>query len=530
MGRKHIVNNFIMGSRKADMPLISQSYTQNLVLETVGQDAPSQAVLRSIPGLTTFLEIPGTPRGRFVASKGPDGLPRLFVCFDNVVYCVDRLSGKWQAVEVGMVNGGTAPVHMCETGGARQPMLVVADGTSIHICETDAPSADIAQTWRNINLPKREDGESYIRPTHVTYQAGYLTINDEGTDNFYVSYYEPFQVVDRTGRILYDVFTQGRVWNDKENRYDQYPTGRWTKSDWVPDNTTAMISTGGVLYTMGPRSLQRFKGTDDDNKPFTSPDTSAMNIGLLAVNSLASIGADIYFLGASDVGQFGIYRANASECERISVPEMERCISQFKTPHDAVGFTWTENTHVFYAITFQGDDTTYVYDASNGTWANRVSTNTIDNTDHAWRYSYSTLFDNRIMFLTYGAIVFEDYTKWTEHDGRPIIRLRRGGALVNGGTPFFIDNVVFLLSNGYGNRLDPSVRPRVMFRYSGNGTTMSNERVGYMGRQGEYNYMTVFTRCGYCPSVFNMELSCSEDCDLAILKCAVNETAGFRGF
>lgn len=518
---KKVINNFVEGTRATDMNLISMSYTQNLVLEPVGPDAPSQKVLRSIPGLSTLVDIAGTPRGRFVASKGLNGVPRLFVCYNNVVYAIDNIDGKWTPVEVGYVNGGTDPVYMCETGGAN-PMLVIADGTSIHAVPTTTPSADIAKEYRNILLPNGSDNLP-IEPTRVTYQHSYLTINDKDTDYFYISVKYPFENL-TDGKIQWNVFTED------PGLEEEFPNGKYIPADWVPDNITAMISTGGVLYTLGPKSFQRFNATNDDSMPFNSPNTSSMNIGILAQNSLASIGENVFFLGASDVGQYGIYRANGSECVRISVPEMERVISHFKTPEDALGMTWTENTHVFYAITFQGDDVTYVYDMSQETWHNRVSTTPEDNRDHAWRYQNAFLFDNKICFLTYDAIVFEDYTKWTEHDGRPIIRLRRGGATINGCTPFFVDNAVFLLSNGYGNRLAPDVRPQVMFRFCGNGTTFSNQRIGFMGRQGEYNYMTVFPRCGRVPSVMNMELSCSEDIDFTILKCAINETGNGRGF
>lgn len=521
---KKVLTNFVGGSRATDMNLISMSYTQNMVLEQVGDDAPSQTVLRSIPGLSTFVEIAGTPRGRFVASRGLNGQPRLFVCYDNKLYAVDFIKGVWTPIEVGYVNGGTSPVSMCETGGEgnRHPMLVIADGSSVHVCPTDAPSADISKEYRNITLPNGYD-DLPISPTHCTYQYGYLTVNDKDTDYFYRSYLYPFESTDSNGNVLWDVFTEDPGLGEK------YPNGMFIPADWVPDNLTAMISTGGVLYTLGPRSFQRFNATNDSTMPFNSPNTSSMNIGILAPDSLATIGENIFFLGSSDVGQFGIYRANGSECVRISVPEMERVISQFKVPEDAIGFTWTENTHVYYAITFQADDVTYVYDMTLKVWHNRVSTTPEDNKDHAWRYRNSFLFNNKIMFLTHGAIVFEDYTKWTEHDGRPIIRLRRGGATVNGCTPFFVDNVVFLLSNGYGNRLAPEVRPQVMFRYSLDGTTMSNERIGHMGRQGEYSYMTVFPRLGR-GCVLNLELSCSENIDFTILKCAINPTGNMRGF
>lgn len=522
---KHILENMVGGSRQTDMNLISQEYSQNLVLEPVGEGAgPSSRILRSIPGLTTFLEVPGTPRGRFVASKGLNGQPRLFVCYDTSVYVIDYIEREWRATFVGNVASSMEPVSMCETGGSEvaSPMLVVADGTSIHVVPTDTPAADIEKGWRNIKLPKKADLKTDIRPSHVTYQSNYLTCNDTTTDNMYFSFAYPFETM-KNGKINYDVFTTSDFGKD------EYPTGRAIPADWCTDPVTAMVSTGGVLYAIGPRSFQRFMKTDNSTQPFNSPNTSAMNIGILAKDSLATIGEDIFFLGSSDVGQFGIYRANGHECVRVSLPEMERVISQFKNPADAIGFCWTSNTHVYYAITFQEDDVTYVYDVYTKVWHNRVSTTPEDNRDHAWRYRYAFLYNNRIMFLTHDAIVVEDPDKWTEHDGRPIIRLRRGGATINGCTPFFVDNVVFLLSNGYGNLLDPNVRPKVMLRYSLNGTTMSNERMGYMGRQGDYNFMTVFPRLGR-GCVLNMELSCSENIDFTILKCAINHTGNMRGF
>lgn len=525
---KHVVNNFVGGSRKADMNLVSQSYSQNLFVEQVGEDAPSQSVLRSIPGLTTFLEIPGTPRGRFVASRGLDGQPRLFVVFDNILYVVDYVDRKWTAVFVGYVNGGSGEVSMCETGGASS-MVCVADGTSLHVVDPSSPSAVIADTYRNITLPKALDDKMDIEPSFCTYQYGFLTINDKATDYFYRSYQQPFEQTLSNGKIHWDVFTDELNADGTIDQSAHREYGHYIMANWCPDPVTAMISTGGVLYTLGPRSFQRFNSTNDDDYPFNSPNTSSMNIGILAPDSLASIGENIYFLGASDVGQFGIYRANGSECVRISVPEMERVISRFKNPADAIGCCWTEDTHVFYMITFQEDDRSYVYDASLGLWHNRVSTTPNDNTDHAWRYGHSFLYQNRIMFLCRGAVVMEDHEKWTEHDERPIIRLRRGGATINGCTPFYVDNVVFMLSNGYGNKLEPNVRPKVMFRYSLDGTTMSNERLGYMGRQGEYRFMTVFPRLGY-GCVLNMELSCSENIEFTVLKCAINETGCMRGF
>lgn len=525
MGQRKIIDNFVLGSRESDKNLLSCSYTLNMYLETQGEDTPSRNILRSINGFKTLLEIKGFPRGSFVASKGYDKKPRLFTVFDNILYVIDFEDGEYIKTPVGELLNGENRVSMCETygEGANHPYLVVCDGVSVHAVPTDLPRVEMPSQYRSIKLPKGADGEVIV-PTFATYEFGYLTINDSNSDTFYRSHQYPFESVDEQGNTVYDVFTYDPI--DKQS--SEY--GFFIPADWVPDVITAMVSTNARLYVLGLKSLQFFNATNDAMRPFNSPDTSALNIGLQAINSVATIGDSMFFLASSTVGQNGIYVVQGANMpQRISNSDIERQISTFKNASDGVGFCWSENSHTFYCLTFLEDETTLVYDASNGIWHNRCSMNYRNNTQRHWRYFNPVLLNGKMVFQTQNALVVETYGKYTEHDDNPILRKRRGGCTINNYTPFVIDNIQFNLTNGYVDYEKPLVNPKVMFRFSANGTLLNNERIGYMGKAGQYNYITQFPRLGV-GSFFNFELSCTENCDFVILPPVILGSPINRGF
>ena len=521
---KRIIDNFVGGSRQSDINLLSLSYTLNMYAEAQGQDSPAQTVLRSILGHETFVSLPGVPRGSFAVSKGYKSDPRMFAVFGAVLYAIDLTDGQTVVTEVGRVLDGTRRVTMCETIGemGNSPYLVIADGFAVHAVPTDAHRQELAAGYRGIRLPVDLTGRS-IRPTHVTYEFGYLTVNDADSDNFYVSYQYPFESVDDEGMTVFDVFTYDPL--EKVER----PEGWVIAADWCSDVITAMCSTNSRLYTFGPRSIQYFNSTNDATMPFNSPDTSSLNIGIQAPYSLATIGQDLFFLGSSTIGQNGIYRMSGGTPERISNSDIERAIAVFGNKSDAIGSCWSENSHVFYAITFQQDERTFVYDLATGQWHNRSTHDTKRNAEKAWRYSCPVMFDGRLIFQTEGALTYEKEGKFTEHDSNTCVRMRRGGCTIDSYNPFVVDNVIFNLSNGYVDYDRPRVNPKVMFRYSADGTTFGNERIGYMGCAGQYSYVTQFPRLGI-GRFFAFELSCSEDCDFIILPPVIHGTAIARGF
>lgn len=522
---QRITQSIVGGIHRHEIEKVCRSFSLNMYPETVNSDqSATDKVLLGIKGQTLALEIGEGPcRGLFRASRGKDGRPLLFGCWGSSVYTIREVAGGYSAYRIGQVSNALAePVHFAETGGegSSHPHLVVADGASIFAVDTTLSDSYMVQDWRSIQLPTRVGDTTHtqkIQPTHLAYLYGYLICNDRGTDAFYTSIQYPFETTDDNDDIIYDIF-----YADINGEYAGY--GFVTYSEWQPDNTVALCSNGSYLYTFGPRSVQCFSYRDDINKPFVSPDNAAESIGIRAPDSLATCGPYTAWLGASDVGQNGIYVMEGNEKKRVSTVSIEREISRFEYPEDAVGQFWEENQHLFYAITFRTDKATFVYDIHENEWHARksyVNGTPVYSDRGAWRPQYATFAYNRIFFgeLEGGALMYLDNGKFTEWDGRCMVRLRRGGVLYSDYSPFYCDALNVTLNNGQID--DPTINPSVMMRYSTDGNSWTDMEMGSMGSMGRYDHETTWWNLGMC-KFLTVEISCSDPVDFAIVSAKVN--------
>lgn len=511
---QRIIQNIVGGIHRHEIEKVSRSFSSNMYPETVDADqSTTNKLMMSIKGTSLASHIGEGPcRGLFRASRGVDGEPVLFGCFGSGVYVIRENATPFK---IGQVSNALAePVHFAETGGegSAHPHLVVVDGASVYAVDTTLSDSYMVEDWRSIQLPTRVGDATHtvkIRPTHVAYLYGYLIVNDADTDAFYTSIQYPFETTDSNDDIIYDIF-----YADQSGEYDGY--GFVTYAEWSPDNITALCSNGSFLYTFGPRSVQCFSYRDDINKPFVSPDNAAESVGIRAPDSLATCGPYVAWLASSDIGQNGIYVMEGNQKKRVSTVSIERQISHMQYPEDAVGQFWSENQHIFYAITFRTDRTTLVYDLLENEWHARESYEL-----GAWRPQYATFAYNKIYFGEFDsdALIYLDNDKYTEWDGLCIVRLRRGGALYSDNSPFYCDSLLLTLNNGQID--NPNLDPRVMMRYSTDGGNWTDMEVGSMGGIGRYDHQTCWWNLGMC-RYMTIEISCSDPVDFAIVSAKIN--------
>ena len=527
MPQVSLIQNLVGNWSVSDVRIANLSDSVNMYVETQGEGASTTQMLRSISGSSLLLDISDRPcRGMFECARGLDGKPILFAVFGTKVYTIRNINGQFISTEVysGLTDVDT-PVGMCETGGegSAHPHLIIVDGVNVIACNTELSDDDMMNAdmdgFRTIPLPYRvrqEDEENpsqRIQPTHCAYCYNYLIVNDKGTDAFYITYQYPFE---REGAnhspIDYDIFMIN-PWREVEAGYKDY--GFITYSEWSPDNTIALCSNATLLYTFGPKSTQIFTYNSDVDAPFVSPTNAANSIGIKAVRSLAMIGDYVFYLGSSAIGENGIYYWQSNQLTRCSTPDIERLISKMSNPSDAVGQCWSENGHMFYALSFINDDMTFVYDVSQQVWHRRSSKDAKTNEHHYWRLGYATLHYSKLMFGTKdGKIVYLDPNKYDEYDGRPMIRVRRSGMMMNNYQSFVVDNIKLICNTG--DHDNPNINPQIMMRYSTDGGYWSNQEIGLLGPQGRYDYDVIWYNLGMT-RIMSIELSCSDPINFCIL-------------
>ena len=560
-----LINNICGKISKSNLVHVGLGESTNMFMEKqeCADEKSTEIVMRTVCGEVKAADISGKCRGMFRVSRGYDNRPVLYTVYDNSLYLVNEdNTTEWIAT----IPSNNTECRMTETGGygSSHPHLIIVDGYNVYAVNTGLPVGDQQADFKAIDLPVRvkkdpSEPDVAIKPSHCSYLYGYLIVNDAGTDGFYISYQYPFEISDSEPDSFYQDREEFVNWwmtltDEQKTEYqaghihdvywDQWQAfitgtaddtpevndlfrvntvqfakyGFVTYSEWSPDNTIALISNGSKLYTFGERSWQYFSYNDDYNNPFSSPDNAAGNIGIKAPNSLAMLGQTALWLGNSDIGDNGVFMIQDTTLKRISTQDIEREIQQIAHPEHAIAGIWMEHKHCFYSLTFIEEQKTFVYDVNEDAWHYRASYDD-KNMLVAWRYVYPTYAYGKIYVGTKDALCYMDANVYTEHDGKPIYKMRRGGMLTYNNQPFYIDMIRLITNNGQHSYNDQytnlELNPRVSFRYSWDGADWSDFEDCYMGKLGRYDYETVLYGCGL-GRYFTLEISTTENIPFSI--------------
>ena len=522
MANRVLLQQTIAGSlSRSNLVKVGLADSINMYPETQNPSEHScQILMRSADGSDVFADnLDGACRGLYRVSRGraeTGSKPALYGVFGNYLYLFDN---DKTVHRIARIESNGTEIRMVETGGYgdAHPHLCLVDGFAMYAVDVTLPVASQRTDFRTIELPVKPTDESqHIKPTHIGYLFGYLVINDSESDSFYTSIQYPFEVTDDHDEIIYDIWRL----SDTNN------IGYITYSEWCTDNTTAMCCNGSKLYTFGPRSWQAFSYNDDKNNPFSSPDNAAGMIGIKAINSLAILGTTTIWLGSSDIGENAVFMINDTKLSRISTGDLERELTQVIHPENAYASIWQEHRHVFYSLTFEDSKLTYVYDITEGMWHRRASYDKTNNLTY-WRYNHAVFAYNRTMVASDNCLCFLDENKFDEHDGRRILKLRRGGVMTSNDCPFFVDSVELICNQGqqstkFANLVtgqleqpETDLNPRISVRYSWDGAIFSDYEDYYLGNVGNYEYTTTMWHLGF-GKYLTLEISTTEKIPFSI--------------
>lgn len=567
-----LIQNIAGGITKSNLTKVGLGEAINMYPEVQSNDQSCTILNRTIQGTVKAADITGKCRGMYRVSRGYDNRPVLYAVYGNSLYLI-RHDNTYDRIAT-IPSYGTE-CHMTETGGygSAHPHLIIVDGSSVYAVNTGLSVGDQQMDFKSIKLPIRVNTDNTpIKPTHCAYLYGYLIVNDAQTDAFYTSYQYPFEISNSEPDTFYEERNLFNTWwlsltEDVQLAYkagqiqDQYYTqykefidgtaddtpevndlfrvgtvefakyGFITYSEWCPDNTIALCSNGSKLYTFGERSWQVFSYNDDKNNPFSSPDNAAGNIGIKAPNSLSMLGNTVLWLGSSDIGEDGIFMIKDTAIQRVSTQDIEREITQLTDAEAAYSSIWQEHQHTFYSITFEKAKKTFVYDVNENAWHYRAS---YDRNNHLtyWRYNHATFAYNKVYVGTKDALCYMDENKYTEHDDKVILKLRRGSVLTANNCPFFIDSAQLIVNNGQHSFNDQytnkELNPRVSIRYTWDGATWSDYEDYFLGKIGQYDYNTTIWHCGM-GSYFTLEISTTEPIPFSIemLKVSFSQCSNF---
>lgn len=421
----------------------------NCYLEMDNASPRAPVALYGTPGMVKKFTLPTGP----VRAGWKEGGFSWWVA-GNTVYRVDN---GFAIVVVGTIDSASGEVGLCSNG---QQILIV-DG--IGGCIVSVSTSTLA----------RIDSAGFpAGVTHATYQDGYFVVTGKpGSQSFWINQ-TPYE---------------GTVWDALD----------FASAEGSPDNTVGIISDHRELWLFGELSAEVWVNTGSTDFPFQRSGNTFIEHGCAAAGTIAKADNTVFWLGADDKGSGIVWRANGYTPLRISTHAVEKALAGYVI-NDATAFTYQQEGHIFYVLTFPSSGKTWVYDAATQQWHERAWRNPATGALTRWRANGGVFAHGLHLVGDFenGNVYALDLDAYTD-DGDPILRLRTTSASEGLQNRLFYASLQIDMETGVGQSTGQGAAPLLMLRYSNDGGhTWSNEKTATAGKVGEYGARAKFNRLG----------------------------------
>lgn len=410
----------------------------------------------------------------------PGGLQSLWVvgsgCFLMTV--ATPATGSAQATfalkRVGSLLTNTGPVSIRDNGAGFYAVIV--DGPYGYLY------SGATKTLTKITDP------AFLGATHVAFIDGWWIFNQPNTQVFYTPISTYSTVFSGSSFALKDGATDLLV-GLYENKEELWLIGEKTTEVWY--------DAGGQFF------------------PFQRLVSTMLQVGCSAKYSIARFNAEnedgLIWLALSERGQNVVIKISGFTASVVSTPAVNDAIASYTKIDDAIGYTYQEDGHEFYVLTFPtavnssgGIGVTWVYDGSVGPelgWSQRLAFEPYAGVYYRHRSNCFLNFQNQRLVGDFqnGSIYRMDRSVYTDN-GWPLVAWRRTPHIWDGGARERVF-MAFLqlefrpgvgLPSGLGN--DPQV---ILTISRDGGSTFGQEIRRSLGKIGKFLNRVIWRRLSF---------------------------------
>ncbi len=313
----------------------------------------------------------------------------------------------------------------------------------------------------------------------------------------------------------------------------------FASAEGSPDGLRGLIVSNLEVWLMGLNSVEVWYNAGLPDFPLARIQGAFNEIGCAATYTLAKTTGGIFWLGSDARGAGMVYKSNGYQARRVSTHAIEWQIQSYGDISDALGYTYQQDGHSFYVLTFpsanDGRGATWCYDETADAWHERESWDSALGVPIRHRSNCQTYFSGLTVVGDYedGRIYHLDPETYDD-DGAPQRWLRSWRALPTGANDLLrtaqhslkldfqtgvglagvdphdpIDSLLLTESSDFiitetgddfilvTSATVVGANPRVMLRWSDDGGhTWSNEHHASLGRIGETGNEVTFRRLG----------------------------------
>ena len=292
----------------------------NLYPEVVPEGGKEAAFLQRCPGL------------RLVATVG-EGPIRGMWKFGDFLYVASggklyRVDGNFAVTELGLING-SGPVSMADNG--------------IQLFVACNPSAFIYNA--NTGVFAQVTDPDFPGAVTVGYLDSYFVFNEPNSQRVWVT-----SLLDGTAIDPLD----------------------FASAEGNPDNIVSLMVDHREVWLFGNNTVEVWYNAGLADFPLARIEGAFMETGCLAPYSVAKLDNAVLWLGSDARGNGIVYRNQGYNAQRVSTHAIEWQIQQYNVLNDAIGYSYQQDGHSFYVLTFPTAQATWVFDVATGAWHERA--------------------------------------------------------------------------------------------------------------------------------------------------------------
>ncbi len=280
-----------------------------------------------------------------------------------------------------------------------------------------------------------------------------------------------------------------------------YDALQYAEAEGNPDKLVACINDHRQLWLFGEKTTEIWYNSGSSYFPFSRYGGAFVERGCAARFSPAKIDNTVFWLGDDLV----IYRAVNFTPVRISTHALEAAIRGYPSVNDAFGYTYSQEGHSFYVITFPAAEATWVFDAVTGAWHQRESYGLGRHRANC----YELFSGNHVVGDCENGKLYRLDLDTNTDDGDSIVRERATQVLAGAGERIGMSSLQVMFEQGVGLISGQGENPQAMLQWSDDGgRTWSNEMWADIGKMGKYGSRSIWRRLGaFRQRVFRLRVS-----------------------
>lgn len=297
------------------------------------------------------------PSGEGRGIYGSDKLGFMFAVIDNNIWRINSVFGR---VLVGTLQTYTGDVFIAENNNGE---VVFSDKSRLYVYNH---STGVTQTSGiDFTLP--------FTPGYLTFQNGRIISPDITTNLWYIS-----------------GVNSATTWSTAS----QFVGSLQTK----PDKAVATIrfpARGNLLLVFGSTVAEQWYDVGAQLFPYQRSQSTNIDYGCLNPDTIAESMNIVCWIAANEKSGPVIMYTNGGEIRPISTDGINFKLATLQYPEQSYGFMFRQDGHLFYVLTFYGDNISYAYDFN----TNKFYTLT-DEYGDAFIVKRVTFFNNQYYFVS----------------------------------------------------------------------------------------------------------------------------------